>query len=684
MPWPNPDDYNEALQCPELSFEDEDLRNGEVELTVLGLPKVASGNFACVYRMDCSGKSFAVKCFVRNVHDSHQRYAQLSQFVATSSLPHMVAFEYQLKGIMIDGNWYPIVKMDWVNGLGLDQFVRKNWSNKNEIERITRQFCEMVFSLQEVGVSHCDLQHGNILVKGDSVKLVDYDGMFVPAMAGQLSNELGHGNYQHLLRSEKEFGPNLDNFSAWIIYYSLFLLRLDSSLWQRHNGGDDCLLFRKADFANPQQSRLMNEIANHAIPDIRGQYQAIMQLLSAPLAHVPPFTGYMVDGQNLAQKSSLLSMNQAATASFNVSAVQAESKKKVERPVYPKIWPNSELYFASVIRPTKCFSDEKLANSVPVPTAGFTNSDLAVDANTQERLSSKQAIIPGRRNIVVRMVARDGSKQYAVKLFSQDLADRHQRYNAIHRMKKPRSSRYFVPFVYQPKGILVGEDWFPVLKMLWVYGVRLDEYVHLQLSNGFSEAVEELLPKLDAMVASLIADGIAHGDLEPANIIVDQQGELKIVDYDAMYIPDLASLSGCESGHPRYQHPGRNPAHFGPYLDSYSAIQIYGMLRCFSRHAAQRFGSWDSLLQQLGNPAIPEQQRSSGGQKAPRWLGEAAKGSQATGRFDPIFDKASSEDASTENSFDAARQRLSKVLKEQQRCRIDQVASLSTLLWRLY
>jgi thiamine kinase-like enzyme len=676
MPWPNPDDYNEALQCPELSFEDADLRDGEVELTPLGLPKVASGNFACVYRIDCAGNSFAVKCFVRNVHDQHLRYAQLSQFAMTTSLPHMVAFQYQLKGILIDGNWYPIVKMQWVDGLTLDQFIRKNWSNKGEIDRITRQFSDVVNSLQEVGVAHCDLQHGNILVKGDSIKLVDYDGMFVPAMAGQASNELGHGNYQHLQRSERAFGPLLDNFSAWIIYYSLFLLRLDSSLWQRYSGGEDCLLFRKADFLNPQRSRLMNEIKEHPIPDIRAQYGPIMQLLASPLEQVPLFTG------------NRLNVQQSATGSFNAPSAPGELVKQEKKapPTYPKVWPNLEYYFSSAIRPAKNFSDEKLANSVPVPTAGYTSEDLAVDATTQDRLTSKKTVIKGRRNIVVRMAAIDGSRHYAVKFFLQNLPDRHQRYDAIHRMKKPHSNNYFVPFVYQPRGILVLDDWFPLLKMLWVYGNTLDEYVQIQLNNGFPEAVEELLPKFEAMIRALASDGIAHGDLEPANILVDQHGDLKIIDYDAMYIPDLANLSGCEAGHPRYQHPGRNAGHFGPYLDNHAAIQIYGMLRCLTRHAPQRFGNWEALLQHISSPVLHEPQHRTVEKKAPRWLADRSSGPamRDSGRFDPVFEKASVSDAPSEDNFEAASQRLSKVLKEQQRHRIDQVAGLNTLLWRLY
>ncbi len=42
--------------------------------------------------------------------------------------------------------------------------------------------------------------------------LVDYDGIYVPAMAGEQANELGHVNYQHLERSAEYFDATIDRF----------------------------------------------------------------------------------------------------------------------------------------------------------------------------------------------------------------------------------------------------------------------------------------------------------------------------------------------------------------------------------------------------------------------------------------------------------------------------------------
>ena len=75
--------------------------------------------------------------------------------------------------------------------------------------------------LRAANIAHGDLQHGNVVVVGDQLRLLDYDGMFVPALANKQSNECGHRNYQLPKRSRWDYGPHLDHFSAWVIYVSL-------------------------------------------------------------------------------------------------------------------------------------------------------------------------------------------------------------------------------------------------------------------------------------------------------------------------------------------------------------------------------------------------------------------------------------------------------------------------------
>jgi hypothetical protein len=91
----------------------------------------------------------------------------------------------------------------------------------------------MIKTLQQASVAHGDLQHGNVFVVGEELRLVDYDGMYVPSLTGKTSHEIGHRNYQHPHRTERDFGPHLDTFSAWVIYASLIVPAIDSTLWHR-------------------------------------------------------------------------------------------------------------------------------------------------------------------------------------------------------------------------------------------------------------------------------------------------------------------------------------------------------------------------------------------------------------------------------------------------------------------
>ncbi len=126
MYWPTPQDYNESVQMPEYSFADEQLTQGTPELTPIGLPKPVTGNFASVYRFETGQKLVAVKCFLRNVSDQQQRYQHLSQFMVANPTPYLVDFEYVSRGIRVKADWYPILKMDWVDGVAFDQYLRKH------------------------------------------------------------------------------------------------------------------------------------------------------------------------------------------------------------------------------------------------------------------------------------------------------------------------------------------------------------------------------------------------------------------------------------------------------------------------------------------------------------------------------------------------------------------------------
>lgn len=291
MSWPTPQDYNEAIQNPQISFQDLELKGGSPELNQLGLPRSNSGSFASVYRMQCRSKDWAVRCFLRDFPDQATRYEALSSYILTDDLDATVDFHFQRNGILVRGAWFPILKMEWVKGLTFVEYIEKNLDNRSTILSLAESFKNTVGTLEAAGVAHGDLQHGNILITSDTseIRLVDYDGMFVPDMHGITnSNELGHRNYQHPGRSRTHFGPYLDNFSAWTIYLALRFIAADPGIWKVLNGGDECLLFREADYQNPDGSSTFKYLRSYPIPEVREGMQILDSLLALNPDNVPP------------------------------------------------------------------------------------------------------------------------------------------------------------------------------------------------------------------------------------------------------------------------------------------------------------------------------------------------------------------------------------------------------------
>ena len=285
--WPSPQDFSEAVQNPHISLADPDLKQSRPKFNSLGLPHVASGAFASVYKLSDGEKHWAVRCFNSKPTDQHERYQAISKFVLSDDLSYTVDFNYLAKGISHNGAWFPMLKMNWVVGESLETYISKHLGERDKLERIRSEFRTMMHELRKNGIAHGDLQHGNILVDHDSLYLVDYDGMFVPELLGRQSNELGHRNYQHPKRQSQHFGAFLDNFSAWLIDLSLLCLIEDPSLWESFDGGDECLLFRQSDLAEPAKSPLFTALRSHSSEKIRQAAERLYSLLQLPMEKIP-------------------------------------------------------------------------------------------------------------------------------------------------------------------------------------------------------------------------------------------------------------------------------------------------------------------------------------------------------------------------------------------------------------
>jgi WD40 repeat protein len=296
MAWPHSQDYNEAVQSPRTSFSDPELQACQAVTDALGIPRPCSGNFADVYQVECpaTGARWAVKCFTREVPGLRERYAEISAHLRQARLPFTVDFLYLEQGVRVRGAWYPVLKMEWVEGLALNEFVRGALDKPALLEALGQIWLRMARRLREAGLAHADLQHGNVLLVPGStalslkVKLIDYDGMWVPALAGCPSGEVGHPAYQHPRRArERLYNREVDRFPLLLVATALRALAVGGrGLWERFDNGDN-LLFKESDLRAPAESPLFRELGRLQDPLVCSLVAQLADASRQPLERTP-------------------------------------------------------------------------------------------------------------------------------------------------------------------------------------------------------------------------------------------------------------------------------------------------------------------------------------------------------------------------------------------------------------
>ena len=329
--WPSHTDYQDAIQNPHICFEAEDLKVSEVGCDMLGLPKVMSGNFACVYSVTTGGQRYAIRCFVRQVLGQQGRYARLSQNLCGLGLPCMVTFDFILRGIKVKNEWYPIVKMQWVDGLPLNQHLEECFDNANTMRDLAAKWRVLMKGLRENLLAHGDLQHGNVMVTTDGeFRLVDYDGMFTTAFRGK-SPELGHINFQHPRRTPDYYNEDLDNFAALVIYTSFLALASEPELFKKFYTGDNLILL-SADYRNPTQSEAFKRLKENKDPKVQQLATLLERLCMVDVSKVPGFEDTLVALDN----GTLGNLMDAAPAVAATSAPAAPAAVDWLQPAAPE------------------------------------------------------------------------------------------------------------------------------------------------------------------------------------------------------------------------------------------------------------------------------------------------------------------------------------------------------------
>lgn len=133
---------------------------------------------------------------------------------------------------------------------------------------------------------------------------------------------------------------------------------------------------------------------------------------------------------------------------------------------------------------------------------------------------------------------------------------------------------YFCDFSYEDIGICVNGRLYPTTRMKWVEGQTIKEYM-VQHKNE-KDVLKGLAEKFYKMSLDMHKYHFAHGDLQHGNILVGNDENLYLVDYDSFYTPSLKGAPDIIQGVPDYQHPNRKDNLIeNEKLDYFSELIIY-------------------------------------------------------------------------------------------------------------
>ena len=273
MTYPLISEYVEAVRNAEDNFDK--LRNLRPVTDGNGNPVMTSGNFAVVFKMrdEKNDKLYAVKCFLKDQPNRAENYRMIAEELEFVSSSFLTKFQYLDNELFVDsanadGEEFPVLLMDWVEGTNLDQYIRQHLHDSYQLHLLAYQFSRLALWLMPQPFAHGDLKPDNIMVREDgTLVLIDYDGMFVPAMKGQKAREMGSPDFRHPARTEETFNEHIDDFSLASILLSLRVIAEEPALLEKY-GAADRLLFSEKDYRAIHDCQLLKDIFPSECPEV--------------------------------------------------------------------------------------------------------------------------------------------------------------------------------------------------------------------------------------------------------------------------------------------------------------------------------------------------------------------------------------------------------------------------------
>ncbi len=250
--WPDASAYAIAARDVETFFGPVELRAASLRRSPLGLPLPATGRNAAVFKATVDDADLAVRVFTRPPNEGAERYRRIGEHILPLEGVLFPNVRWIHDGVHVDGATWPMIRMDWVEGMTLDHWVDAHRDDPALLRDFATRWDRLFTFLEHSRIAHGDLQHGNVLVdEQHRIRLVDLDGLWIPELADLPADEFGHVHFQHPGRlPDKVWGERMDGFAALLVAVSIVALSHRPELWDDYNDGGNNLIFRNDDFVD--------------------------------------------------------------------------------------------------------------------------------------------------------------------------------------------------------------------------------------------------------------------------------------------------------------------------------------------------------------------------------------------------------------------------------------------------
>ena len=187
--------------------------------------------------------------------------------------------------------------------------------------------------------------------------------------------------------------------------------------------------------------------------------------------------------------------------------------------------------------------------------------------------------------------------KWAFRCWHTEMGNVRERFKKVSDYINTLESPYFSNFFYCDEGLIVEGKTFPTTRMDWIQGETINRYIFKNAQN--KDKLLALAAEFLSMIDSLHTNNIAHGDLQHGNIIVTNSGNIKLVDYDSLFVPGLENSNDIITGKAEFQHPKRrNNLKASAKLDYFSELVIYLSIIAIAHEPSliDKYSIEDSLL----------------------------------------------------------------------------------------